>query len=401
MTSDQEELLDQLKQRLEVEEFFPYQLEFFAGVQADTSPRVRACLYHRTGAGKSITSMVGMWLLGHTEVLVIAPPVTHPAWEEMGRKVGVTVQTMSHAKFRMKDTKLSRHIPIICDEFHLLGGHGGQGWKRLDTLAMHLLVPIIICSATPNYNDVERCYCILHILNPGSTSGGYIQYIYANCQTEENPFSRTPIVKGFLHYKDAEAYLAAQPKVYYVPDEVKAEVVDVQVQVPSPPDEFEVYGLNRRTGRITASLMEERHQRKFFALVDDDGFLRDEVYDELTTLVGNATTPVLLYCNTTTVAEALAQSCARHNVNYGMVTGKSTQLQKTAEIQRFKDGAYDVLIGTATLATGTDGVDKMCDTLIIVDDTDDDALRRQLMGRILPRGTDSDASGKSIYRLEV
>ena len=266
---------------------------------------------------------------------------------------------------------------------------------------MHLLVPIIICSATPNYNDVERCYCIQHILNPGSTFGGYIQYIYANCQTEENPFSRTPIVKGFLHYKDAEAYLAAQPKVYYVPDEVKAEVVDVQVQVPSPPDEFEVYGLNRRTGRITASLMEERHQRKFFALVDDDGFLRDEVYDELTTLVGNATTPVLLYCNTTTVAEALAQSCARHNVNYGMVTGKSTQLQKTAEIQRFKDGAYDVLIGTATLATGTDGVDKMCDTLIIVDDTDDDALRRQLMGRILPRGTDSDASGKSIYRLEV
>ena len=52
MTSDQEELLDRLKQRLEVEEFFPYQLEFFAGVQADTSPRVRACLYHRTGAGK-------------------------------------------------------------------------------------------------------------------------------------------------------------------------------------------------------------------------------------------------------------------------------------------------------------------------------------------------------------
>ena len=49
MTSDPEELLDRLKQRLEVEEFFPYQLEFFAGVQEDTSPRVRACLYHRTG----------------------------------------------------------------------------------------------------------------------------------------------------------------------------------------------------------------------------------------------------------------------------------------------------------------------------------------------------------------
>ena len=58
----------------------------------------------------------------------------------------------------------------------------------------------------------------------------------------------------------------------------------------------------------------------------------------------------------------------------------------------------DVLVGTATLATGTDGMDKVCDQLIILDDTDDDALRRQLVGRIMPRGGDGDASSKSVYR---
>ena len=39
--TNQATTIEGLKQRLEVEEFFPYQLEFFAGVQADTSPRVR------------------------------------------------------------------------------------------------------------------------------------------------------------------------------------------------------------------------------------------------------------------------------------------------------------------------------------------------------------------------
>jgi hypothetical protein len=43
----------------------------------------------------------------------------------------------------------------------------------------------------------------------------------------------------------------------------------------------------------------------------------------------------------------------------------------------------------------------MCDTLIILDDTDDDSLRRQLVGRIMPRGEDTDATGKSVYRINV
>jgi hypothetical protein len=59
----------------------------------------------------------------------------------------------------------------------------------------------------------------------------------------------------------------------------------------------------------------------------------------------------------------------------------------------------DVLVGTATLATGTDGLDKVCDTLIILDDTDDDSLRRQLVGRIMPRGTSTDASMKKVFRI--
>jgi hypothetical protein len=37
--------------------------------------------------------------------------------------------------------------------------------------------------------------------------------------------------------------------------------------------------------------------------------------------------------------------------------------------------------------------------MLIVEDTDDDSLRRQLMGRILPRGLDVDVASKRFWRL--
>jgi hypothetical protein len=50
------------------------------------------------------------------------------------------------------------------------------------------------------------------------------------------------------------------------------------------------------------------------------------------------------------------------------------------------------------LATGTDGLDRVCDTLVILDDTDDDALRRQLIGRIMPRGDYVSIADKQVFR---
>ena len=85
-----------------------------------------------------------------------------------------------------------------------------------------------------------------------------------------------------------------------------------------------------------------------------------------------------------------------------VITGDTPKKQKEFLVGLFKRGVLDVLVGTATMATGLDGVDKVCNTLIIVNDIDGDhSLRRQLIGRILPRGEDSDATGKHIYRLVV
>jgi superfamily II DNA/RNA helicase len=110
--------------------------------------------------------------------------------------------------------------------------------------------------------------------------------------------------------------------------------------------------------------------------------------------------PALVYCTHSTVAEALWLSLDRR-FTVGLVTGKTTPKKKQQQIQAFKDGELDILIGTATLGTGTDGLDRVCDLLILFDDTDDDAARRQLVGRIMPRGGVGDVSSKRVHRINL
>lgn len=364
-------------------DWFPAQLAVFALWKQTADDRM--CVYYPTGQGKTRIMLTCIYMREYGEVTIVAPPSTHAKWIHDAKLLGIRATLISHAKFRMADTKLSRHKPIIVDEFHLLGGQKGQGWKKLDRLATGLQAPLIIGSATPNYNDAERVYCIAHVLHPLDNRGGYDSWIYQHCITEPNPFARIPIVKGFRQYKDAETFLASMPGVAYLPDEAP----DILQPVPLPfdlPEEFEEYGLDERNSRIMASLMEKRHQKRLQQMIGDDGLLRPHVYDRLQQATVSTTKPVLVFAAHSTVAEALARTYDRDGVKYGYVDGKTTLRTKEERIEEFRCGRLDVLIGTATLATGTDGIDKVCDTMVILDDTDDDSLRRQLVGRILPRG---------------
>lgn len=379
-------------------QWFPHQQEFLESLphrQQDVQ-KFRACLYYKTGSGKSLTSLAAVAGMGYDTCLVIAPPSTHKQWSALGDRMGVEVKALSHAKFRMKATPLSKSTPVIADEFHLFGGQQGQGWKKLDVFARHLKAPMILCSATPNYNDAERCYCVAHILNPSSVSGGYLQFLYQHCVTVQNPFSMMPLVEGFRDYDSAAEFLAAMPGVHYLEDDTEYEVIDVPYPVDMTP-ELDRYGYDYRSGRILASQMEERHVRKVRGLIRSDMTLQPEVLHVLLPLLDQS--PVLLFAVHATIAAAALESLTTQGYSCGIVTGKTPKPMKDDVIQEFLDGTHQVLIGTASLATGTDGLDKVCDRLVILDDTDDDALRRQLMGRILPRGDVSSAQPKSIYRL--
>lgn len=379
-------------------EFFDYQQAALDAAMAQAGPAQRLCLYYKTGAGKSLTALAAIALWGHSEALVIAPPITHGDWADLGKQLGIEVEAMSHAKFRMAGTKLSRTKAVIADEIHLFGGHSGQGWKKLDKLALHLQAPMVLASATPNYNDAERVYCIQHILEPHAVKGGYIAFVYANCETQENFFARMPIVTGFHRHKDAASYLASLPKVEYLPDDLVYTIDDVMVPTP-PPYELVAFGLNARTDRIIASQMEERHALVNLALIDDSGRLDPYIYNLVNDMVVDAKGPVLVFAAHSTVAEALSVSLQLHRVDHAVVTGATSKTAKQKALSMFKTGLINLLVGTASLATGTDGMDVVCDTLIILDDTDDDSLRRQLIGRIMPRGISSNSQSKRVHRI--
>ena len=369
--------------------------------ESDRPHRDRLCLYYKTGSGKTLTSLLCMWarVQDRDPILVVAPPSTHMSWVAAAAVLGMEVECVSHAKFRQQAFKVQRTTPIIIDEFHMLGGYQAQGWKKLERISRGLQAPLIICSATPNYNDVERCYCVQKIVDPDSARGGYIEFLYQHCETRQSPFSMTPEVVGFRSQQSAAEFLAAMRNVLHVPDDVDYTVQDV----PLPRQmslEFDEYGLSPFDLRLMASQIEARHTERRFNLIGTDDRFRQSAYHVLADLVGNLPpTKVLMFCNSSRIAQALHQCLCSYGVVAGIITGKDTKKAKEAELRRFISGDMEVLVGTASIATGTDGIDKVSDLLILVDDTDDESLRRQIIGRILPRGVDTDASKKVIYRL--
>jgi superfamily II DNA or RNA helicase len=152
-----------------------------------------------------------------------------------------------------------------------------------------------------------------------------------------------------------------------------------------------------------ASIIEAKHRRLQNVMIDLNGYLNDEALDIIEDIVRLTAGPVLVFANHATIAAACEKSLADPRSRFAgkvtIVTGDTPAKKKAARIAAFRDGVLDVMVGTASLATGTDGLDKVCDTLIILDDTDDDSLRRQLIGRIMPRGADADASKKQVYRI--
>lgn len=363
---------------------------------AKASDNQRICLYYRTGSGKTLTSLLCMQAWNQDDVLVLAPPSTHGHWKKTAETLGITVDTISHAKFRMSHYKLSKTKALIVDEMHLLGGYKAAGWKKLNLLSRHLSAPIVLASATPNYNDADRVYCIEKILHPAK-SKGYLSFLYENCKLEMNPFSQTPDVTGFLEYPDAAAYLADMRNVAYLPDNVEYEIDEVAYSFELEPA-FHDYGLLSRTNRLAASQIEKEHARIIYSTIDRTGVLHKPLSDLVEQHING---PTLVFCAHSTIAEAAKTSLAAKGYPTTLVTGKTTAAAKQQNLDAFRNGDATVLVGTASLATGTDGLDKVCNTLIILDDTQDDSLRRQLIGRILPRGEDTDTSQKRIHRFNI
>ena len=87
---------------------FDYQEAFLDIWRAWDNPR-RACLYYRTGGGKTMTALAAMYMTHPSKedftdspLLVVAPPSTHESWTKTAEMFDIVVEVISHAKFRQK-----------------------------------------------------------------------------------------------------------------------------------------------------------------------------------------------------------------------------------------------------------------------------------------------------------
>ena len=375
--------------------------------QAQGDSPLRLCLYHRTGAGKTDTSLACVALAGAQRVLILAPPSTHSNWVLRAAALGLDATVISHAKFRQKTFKITRGDAVIVDEFHMLGGQGAAGFTKFDKACEFIKAPVIICSATPNYNDAERVYCIMHTMAPHTVRGGYIQFLYQHCDVKANPFAKEPIVKSMKDGETAENFLQTLPYVHYVEDEAikQAHIEEVYLMQDYVPDEFNRFGYDSANHRIMASQMEERHRRRELqSLYNDGSMLLLELQNRIREIIESPLfkdSKIMFFASHVKIAKAVHRflgSLPQH-MHSVLVTGASSAASRSEALKLFKeDDDVRYLVGTTALATGTDGIDKVCDTLVIVDDVDDAALRRQLIGRILPRGLDTDLTNKRVLR---
>ena len=187
--------------------------------------------------------------------------------------------------------------------------------------------------------------------------------------------------------------------MFYLADDLVYTIDDVPYDECLPAELTEL-GYDRRNHKMVASIMEYRHTARYQGLVAPNGRLHPDVWLKVLSAITAIRPSLLIYCNHSTIAQALAYTMDHHalaQVRDGH--GRYAQAPEGDHHPGVPTREHHVLIGTATLATGTDGLDRVCDTLLILDDTEDDSLRRQLIGRIMPRGDFVSTAAKQVIRL--
>jgi len=347
----------------------------------------RMLLFFPTGEGKTKVSLALMAYRGHKKVIVIAPPKTHASWKLDAAALGIEVRVESVEKFRMPGTKYPKDVPFIIDEFHKLGSHTGAGWKKFNRMMARLTVDVILASATPNYNDAERVFCLTAILEEKPVRD-FLEWLVNTCEVKANPFSAIPDVVRFRQYDSALDFLVKQPYTAYVEDTASWTPEELVLE-DFRDDVFEDYGYDSEIHKIMNSDMEKRHRRVNKQFINEVGLIRGAHMIDMWGLFAKHPEHKkwLIFCNHKTVAQALYKT-APDGLMW-KIDGDTPTGTVTSVLMNFIGTERGFLIGTTALATGVDGIDKTCHAMLILDDiVGDDSLRRQLIGRILPRGGD-------------
>lgn len=353
-------------------------------------------LYFTMGKGKTLTA-AQIALNAQTDdligsVMIVAPPSTHKQWDIILKKhLTVPYKIVSHQWLGKNEDflkkNLSRTLTVI-DELHQ-SANRGKVLTKLITKLIKVSFAAILMSGTPFRNKEERLYTVHDWLYDNADS--YESWLHKYCNTEPDRFAYYP---KFLSFKagEIEDFLeqidSSSLKRIFIEKEALV-YKEKNITLPIDNDRYDlletysVYGAQpMQVSNSVRQKLAYLNYLKYCSYIKRDSEGEMRLYgtreDVLDIINNHADRNPIVYCFSSKVSKLYFDDYL--GISY-QVDGKTTKKRKEAAIEAYK-AIGGVMFATDSISTGTDGLQEVTNTIIILDDTMDGTNREQLIGRI-------------------
>ena len=355
-----------------------------------------ALLYFTMGKGKTLTAVqiaVNAQLdnlIG--SVLIVAPPSTHKQWDELLKKyLTVPYKIVSHQWLGKNEDFLKKPLGrtlTVIDELHQSANRGKVLTKLVTALIKRSFAGLLM-SGTPFRNKEERLYTVHDWLC--DDVGSYESWLHKYCNTEPDRFAYYPKflsfkvgeIKDFLQDIDVSPY----KRIFIEREDLVYKTIEKVLPILTSDYEcletYSVYGKdNIQVSNSVRQKMAYLNYLKFCQYIerDEGGEVRLNIprADVFEILNEYAHKNPIVYCFSSKVSKLYFDHWFGECYQ---VDGKTSKKNKELSIAAYKEKG-GVMFATDSISTGTDGLQQVTNTIIILDDTMDGTNREQLIGRI-------------------
>ncbi len=355
-----------------------------------------ALLYFTMGKGKTLTAVqiaVNAQLdnlIG--SVLIVAPPSTHKQWDELLKKyLTVPYKIVSHQWLGKNEDFLKKPLGrtlTVIDELHQSANRGKVLTKLVTALIKRSFAGLLM-SGTPFRNKEERLYTVHYWLC--DDVGSYENWLHKYCNTEPDRFAYYPKflsfkageIEDFLEDIDRSEYkriFIEKEELVYKPTEI---ILPIDNDRYDKLETYSVYGTQPlQVSNSVRQKLAYLNYLKYCSYIkrDDEGEMK--VYgireDIMDIIIAHADRNPIVYCFSSKLSKLYFEEYVGPCYQ---VDGKTSKKNKELSIAAYKEKG-GVMFATDSISTGTDGLQEVTNTIIILDDTMDDTNREQLIGRI-------------------
>lgn len=369
--------------------------------------RRRVMNWSGTGAGKTLASTLAVQGSGARETLVVCPKAVVDQWEaefkqgfpdnteiRMGLPAdGETLEDpppgvnriwiANYDKFQGENAGRDRAInalagrvdAVVYDEIHMA--------KATDTAAMsqrrerlmkftdragkaNESLVVIGASATPVVNNLEEAQSLLRLVEgPGSKK-----------------FNTKPTLKNAAaaHHRLASAGVRHMP-TYEAKLTRTDDVVDVSANLNKIQEQVNYYRNKSGTAKspVHAAMMEKA--------------LLPYKIPKIVANIKAASGPSVVYTEyVKEMVTPMREAFEKEGLRVGSYTGTESDADRKATLKKFRNGEYDVLIGSKPIATGVDGLQHISNNCIVASMAWTAAQDDQMVGRFMRRGQQRDVN---------